>query len=79
MVRGGNVNERFIRSIGDLSGWSSLYLCNTVRNSGIAFIINPILLAVVITITALPVPGLLAKRGVPGWLGLVLTILAFWE
>ncbi len=42
---------------------------------GIASIINPILLAAVITITVLPVPSLLAKRGVPGWLSLVLTIL----
>ena len=42
---------------------------------GIASIINPILLAAVITIVVLPVPSLLAKRGVPGWLSLVLTIL----
>ncbi len=42
---------------------------------GAASIINPILLAVVITVTALPVPSLLTKRGVPGWLALVLTIL----
>ncbi len=40
-----------------------------------ASIINPILLAAVITITVLPVPGRLAKRGLPGWLSLVLTIL----
>jgi predicted PurR-regulated permease PerM len=38
-------------------------------------IINPILLALVITITVLPVPSRLRKRGVPGWLSLVLTIL----
>jgi predicted PurR-regulated permease PerM len=42
---------------------------------GSAYIINPILLAAVITITVLPVPGRLTKRGVPGWLALVLTIL----
>ena len=42
---------------------------------GIASIINPILLAAVITITVLPVPSRLTKRGVPGWLSLVLTIL----
>ena len=42
---------------------------------GTASIINPILLAAVITITVLPVPSRLAKRGVPGWLSLVLTIL----
>jgi predicted PurR-regulated permease PerM len=42
---------------------------------GLAPILNPILLAVVITITVLPVPGKLTKRGMPGWLSLVLTIL----
>ncbi len=41
-----------------------------------ASIINPILLAMVITICVLPIPGRLSKRGVPGWLSLVLTILA---
>jgi len=41
---------------------------------GSAYIINPILLAAVITITVLPVPGRLTKRGLPGWLALVLTI-----
>ena len=41
---------------------------------GSAYIINPILLAAVITITVLPIPGRLTKRGVPGWLSLVLTI-----
>ena len=42
---------------------------------GSASIINPILLAAVITITVLPIPGRLSKRGIPGWLSLVLTIL----
>ena len=42
---------------------------------GIASIINPILLAAVITITVLPVPSRLTKRGMPGWLALVLSIL----
>lgn len=41
----------------------------------LASVLNPILLAVVITITVLPLPGWLSKRGVPGWLSLVLTIL----
>jgi predicted PurR-regulated permease PerM len=41
---------------------------------GSAYIINPILLAAVITITVLPVPSRLTKRGMPGWLALVLTI-----
>ncbi|HJS18032.1 MAG TPA: AI-2E family transporter [Anaerolineales bacterium] len=40
-----------------------------------ASVINPILLAVVITITVLPVPSRLTKRGMPGWLALVLSIL----
>jgi len=40
-----------------------------------AYIINPILLAAVITITVLPVPSRLTKRGMPGWLALVLSIL----
>ena len=42
---------------------------------GSAYIINPILLAAVITITVLPIPSRLTKRGLPGWLSLVLTIL----
>jgi predicted PurR-regulated permease PerM len=40
-----------------------------------ASIINPILLATVITITVLPIPGRLKERGLPGWLSLVLSIL----
>ena len=42
---------------------------------GSASIINPILLALVITITVLPVPSRLTKRGMPGWLALVVSIL----
>ncbi len=41
---------------------------------GSAYIINPILLAAVITITVLPLPSLLTRRGMPGWLALVLSI-----
>ena len=41
---------------------------------GSASILSPILLAAVITITVLPVPARLAKRGVPGWLSLLLSI-----
>jgi predicted PurR-regulated permease PerM len=40
-----------------------------------ASILNPILLAAVITITVLPVPSRLTKRGMPGWLALVVSIL----
>src|SRR5512136_776328 len=40
-----------------------------------ASVINPILLAAVITITVLPIPSRLTKRGVPGWLSMVLSIL----
>jgi len=39
----------------------------------LSFILNPILLSVVITITVLPLPEQFSKRGVPGWLSLVLT------
>jgi predicted PurR-regulated permease PerM len=42
---------------------------------GLASVINPVLLALVITITVLPIPGKLTRRGMPGWLALVLTIL----
>ena len=42
---------------------------------GSASIINPILLAAVITITVLPIPSRLTKRGMPGWLSLVVSIL----
>lgn len=42
---------------------------------GSAYILNPILLAAVITITVLPIPGRLKDRRLPGWLSLVLTIL----
>jgi predicted PurR-regulated permease PerM len=44
-----------------------------IRSS--ASIINPILLAAVITVTVLPIPSRLTKRGLPGWLALVLSIL----
>lgn len=40
-----------------------------------AVIINPILLAVIITIAVLPLPIKLRQRGMPGWLALLLTIL----
>jgi AI-2 transport protein TqsA len=40
-----------------------------------ASIINPILLAAVITVIVMPLPSMLSKRGVPGWLSLVLSIL----
>lgn len=57
-----------------LVGLASIFLIlDGIRSS--ASIINPILLALVITITVLPVPSRLTKRGVPGWLALVLSIL----
>ncbi len=40
-----------------------------------AEVLNPILLAAVITIVVLPIPGKLKSRGLPGWLSLVVTIL----
>jgi predicted PurR-regulated permease PerM len=66
----------------NLKGVGVIYLvalaCVIVILFGIrasASILNPILLAAVITITVLPVPNKLTKRGVPGWLSMVLTIL----
>ncbi len=66
----------------ELSGRLVIYMigaaCIFVILFGIrasASIINPILLAAVITITVLPIPGRLTQRGLPGWLALVLTIL----
>lgn len=41
----------------------------------LAFILNPILLSVVITITLIPLPAWFGKHGVPGWLSLVFTFL----
>lgn len=41
----------------------------------LAFILNPILLALVITITVIPLPGWFARRGLPGWMSLVMTFL----
>jgi predicted PurR-regulated permease PerM len=40
-----------------------------------AFILNPILLAAVITVVVLPMPQSLTKRGLPSWLSFVLTLL----
>ena len=40
-----------------------------------ASILNPILLAAVVTIVMMPVPAKLTKRGLPGWLAFVLTLL----
>jgi AI-2 transport protein TqsA len=41
---------------------------------GAASILSPIILAAVITITVLPIPIRLKKRGMPGWLSLLLSI-----
>ena len=58
-----------------LVGVASIFLIlSGIRET--ASVINPILLALVITITVLPIPGHLTKRGLPGWLALVLTILS---
>jgi len=66
----------------NINGRGVIYLvalaCMVIIMFGIrasAQILNPILLAAVITITVLPVPSRLAKRGLPGWLSLVLSIL----
>lgn len=67
--------------MGNLSNRLVLYLIGLASIFIILFgiratapILNPILLAIVITITVLPVPGMLTKRGVPGWLSLILSI-----
>lgn len=66
----------------NLSGRLVIYLVGGASIFAILFgiratasIINPILLAIVITITVLPVPSQLTKRGMPGWLALVMSIL----
>jgi predicted PurR-regulated permease PerM len=41
-----------------------------------ASILNPILLAIVITIVILPIPQKLTRKGLPGWLAVVLTLVA---
>jgi AI-2 transport protein TqsA len=56
-----------------VAGASIFIILGGIRET--APIINPILLAAVITVTVLPVPSRLSRRGVPGWLSLVLTIL----
>jgi predicted PurR-regulated permease PerM len=69
------MNNQFGRLVIYLVGVASIFIILTgIRET--ASIINPILLALVITITALPIPGRLTQRGLPGWLALVLTILA---
>lgn len=57
-----------------LIGMASLFIIIWGIQS-MAFIINPILLAMVITISLLPLVTWLRARGVPGWLSLVMTIL----
>ena len=57
-----------------LVGFASIFIIlSGIR--ALSSVINPILLALVITITVLPLPGRLNARGVPGWLSFVLTIL----
>lgn len=68
------MNNRTIQLVAYLVGIASLILI-LFGIRGLASVINPILLAMVITITVLPIPGRLTRRGVPGWLALVLTIL----
>ena len=68
------MNNPSTRLVIYLVGGASIFLILFgIRAS--ASIINPILLAAVITITVLPVPSQLTKRGMPGWLALVLSIL----
>jgi AI-2 transport protein TqsA len=66
-----NMSSRLVMYL--VAGAAIVLILFGIRGS--ASIINPILLAAVITITVLPVPSRLTKRGVPGWLSLVLSIL----
>lgn len=68
------MNDRSGRLVIYLVGAASLFVI-LFGIRGLASVINPILLALVITITVLPIPGKLTRRGLPGWLALVLTIL----
>jgi AI-2 transport protein TqsA len=68
------MNNLSSRLVVYMVGFASIFIILFgVRAS--ASIINPILLATVITITVLPLPSYLSKRGMPGWLSLVLSIL----
>lgn len=66
--------DRTVRPIYLLLAGASLFII-MFGVKATAVIINPILLAVIITIAVLPLPGALAKRGMPSKLALVLTIL----
>lgn len=56
-----------------LVGLASVFIIvSGIRSS--SPILNPILLAVVITIAVLPLPGRLMQRGLPGWLSVVLSV-----
>jgi AI-2 transport protein TqsA len=68
------VNNRYSRLVTYLVGAAAFFLI-LFGIRGSADIINPILLAAVITITVLPIPSRLTKRGMPGWLALVVSIL----
>jgi predicted PurR-regulated permease PerM len=68
------MNNPSTRLVIYLVGGASIFLI-LFGIRGSASIINPILLAVVITITVLPLPSRLTKRGMPGWLALVISIL----
>lgn len=68
-----NLGESSRRLLYLLLGVASVFVIIWgIRSS--AVIINPILLALVITITVLPLPGKLKQRGMPGWLALAITM-----
>jgi predicted PurR-regulated permease PerM len=72
--RGNNMNRPQSNLVIYLVALASIFvILFGIRGS--ADIINPILLAAVITITVLPIPSRLTKRGMPGWLALVVSIL----
>ena len=68
------MNNNQIRPVIYLVGAAAIFMI-LFGISASSSVINPILLAFVITITVLPIPSRLTKRGLPGWLALVVSIL----
>jgi len=69
-----NVTKKSNTLVIGLVGFAAIFVILLGIRS-VASVINPILLAVVLTITVLPIPGKLTKKGLSPTLSLVLTIL----
>ena len=67
------MNDRSSRLVFFLVGAAAFFVI-LFGIRGTASVLNPIFMALVITVTVLPVPGWLNKKGLPGWLSLVVTI-----